>query len=805
MELTRSLETEKHQPRTRKTETDSAALKEHKEAARRWQMRGQWTANAVRVMEERYLKKENGRLLENPDQMFKRVALAIAKAEAKWGKSAPEIDDIAARFYESMISCRFMPNSPTLMNAGKENGLQYSACYVLPVEDSIRGIFDSIKNAAIIHQSGGGTGFSFSRLRPKGSIVSSTQGEASGPISFLRVFNAATNSIKQGGTRRGANMGILSYDHPDIMEFILVKRKREITNFNISVAATQEFFEAAEAGRDYNLIDPHTKKAIGKLNARHVFDEIVESAWQTGDPGLVFMDRMNAGPANPVPKMGPVEATNPCGEQPLYPNEACNLGSINLLSFVSQRDGKWQLDWEELESTVRLCVRFLDDVIEVNPYPLPEIDAAVKANRRIGLGVMGWAHLLFRLEVPYDSDEALQLGRKVMAFINSVGHDETERLAVERGPFPNWADSIYASGRPLRNSTVTTIAPTGTISIIAGCSSGIEPVFALSFRHVSGERKLVFVDPVFEAIAQERGFWSPGLQETVAQHGTVEEIDEIPADLRAVFKASHQVDPEWHIRMQGAFQEYTDNAVSKTVNLPNSSTREDVRRAYLLAHEVGCLGITVFRDGCLSEQVLNVGTKAEAKAEAKPAAVAVAAKPETAAGTAAAPKETAAPAAKVKPRPYRRVGTTISKETPLGTVHITMNDDEDGPAEVFITIGKAGSDIMAMAEGYGRVISLYLRTPSLMSRAERVGEMANQLRGIGGSRSIGFGEARISSLPDAIARAMEENWLKPVAAGNGHSKDSRIPLSGNLCPKCGFTMAREEGCQKCHSCGYSEC
>lgn len=746
-----------------------------------WERRGQWTTNAVKVMEERYLRKENGKSLETPEEMFKRVAIAIAKAESVWGASTAEVDRVAVQFYDRMVRGQFMPNSPTLMNAGKENGLQYSACYVLPIEDSIRGIFDAIKNAAVIHQSGGGTGFSFSRLRSRGSLVSTTQGEASGPVSFLKVFDAATNSIKQGGTRRGANMAILNYNHPDIMDFVLCKRKRQITNFNISIAVTEEFMQAVSMGKEYNLISPHTGKAVGKLNAREVFDEIVESAWLTGDPGLVFIDRMNQGPANPVPKMGPVEATNPCGEQPLYPNEACNLGSLNLLSFVDKKAGKWEMDWEELEQAVRVTTRFLDDVIEVNPYPLPEIDAAVKANRRIGLGVMGWAHLLFRLGIPYHSEEALQLGRRIMKSINEIGHDESENLAEVRGAFPNWSDSIYRSGRPLRNSTVTTIAPTGTISIIAGCSSGIEPVFALAFRHLSGERKLTFVDPVFETIAKEQGFYSPVMMDKISEQGHIDGIEEVPSDLRDVFQASHQISPEWHIKMQGAFQEYTDNAVSKTINLPNSAARDDVKKAYHLAYQVGCLGITVFRDGCLEEQVLNVGTSAKPKAEP------------------------ASAAAKVKPRPYKRVGVTLSKETPLGTVHITMNNDEEGPAEVFMTIGKAGSDIMAMAESLGRSISLYLRTPSYLSRYEKVREEVEQLRGIGGARSVGFGEARVSSLADAIARAMDEHWLKPQDTGNGHEKKGSFHLTGNLCPKCGVQMAREEGCQKCHACGYSEC
>jgi ribonucleoside-diphosphate reductase alpha chain len=590
-------------------------------------------------------------------------------------------------------------------------------------------------------------------------------------------------------------MGILQCDHPDIMEFILCKRQRQITNFNISVAISDSFMEKVRRGEDYDLVAPHTGERVGRLNARKVFDEIVESAWQSGDPGLIFIDRINQGPANPVPTMGPVEATNPCGEQPLYPNEACNLGSLNLMAFAVQSQGVWDLDWVELEKAVRLCVRFLDDVIEVNPYPLPEIDAAVKSNRRIGLGVMGWAHLLFRMGIPYESEEALSLGRRIMQFINQIGHEESERLAEVRGPFPCWADSIYRNGKPLRNSTVTTIAPTGTISIIAGCSSGIEPVFALAFQHIAGDRKLDFVDPVFESIAKEKGFYSSALMEKIMKSGSLAHLPEVPEEAQRIFRASHEISPDWHIRTQAAFQEFTDNAVSKTINLSNSAAQTDIENAYLLAYQLNCLGITVFRDGCLDQQVLNVGVGGK---DTKLAAAAKTEEPP-----------------KVKPRPYKRAGTTLSKETPFGTAHITMNDDEEGPAEVFITIGKAGSDVMAMAEGYGRSISLYLRMPSHLSRIEKAKELVDQLRGIGGSRSIGFGDARVASLPDAIARAMAEQWLIDVQVavlstqiplvsekrvGNGSSK-----LTGNLCPECGMILAKEEGCQKCYSCGFSEC
>ena len=460
---------------------------------------GKWTEQALRVLRERYLSREGDHVRETPEEMCWRVASAIAQGEMLWGKSPAVVHEIANAFYDLMVDGKFLPNSPTLMNAGRGNHLQYSACYVLPVGDSMEEIFDAVKAAAIIHKSGGGTGFAFSRLRQQDAVVSSTGGKASGPVSFLRVFNAATEAVKQGGTRRGANMGILRVDHPDILEFIECKLDGGITNFNISVAATDRFMEALERGEEYELIAPHSGEVVGRLQAREVFERIVRAAWRTGDPGMVFIDRINQSPANPTPEVGMVEATNPCGEQPLLPNEACNLGSINVAMFAKREpNGEWTIDWPELERVVRLSVRFLDDVIEVNPYPLPEIDETVKANRRIGLGVMGWADLLFRMGVPYDSQPALDLGERLMTFIEEKAHDQSGKLAEERGPFPNWSRSIYRDGRPLRNSTVTTIAPTGTISMIAGCSSGVEPAFALAFEHrvksAAGERVLAFVD-----------------------------------------------------------------------------------------------------------------------------------------------------------------------------------------------------------------------------------------------------------------------------------------------------------------------
>jgi ribonucleoside-diphosphate reductase alpha chain len=667
---------------------------------------------------------------------------------------------------------------------------------VLPVPDTIDGIFDSVKHAAIIHKSGGGTGFAFSRLRPEGAVVSATHGVASGPVSFMRIFNEATEQIKQGGTRRGANMGILRVDHPDILRFIDCKRDGGITNFNISVAATEKFMQALGAGEDYELIDPRDGATVDRVNARLVFDRIVEAAWATGDPGMVFIDRINAGPANPTPEIGMVEATNPCGEQPLLPYEACNLGSLNVAAFVSA-DGQ-SIDWDDMERAVRTSVRFLDDVIEVNPYPLIEIVQMVGDNRRIGLGVMGWADVLFKMGIPYDSERALELGSEVMSFINRIGHSESEKLAEERGPFPNWDHSIYKDGTPLRNSTVTTIAPTGTISIIADCSSGIEPIFALAFLHkapgADGKpRNLRFVNPIFEKVAKERGFYSEALMDKVLETGTLRGLDEVPDDVRDVFVTSHEIAPEWHVRMQAAFQKSTDNAVSKTINLPHDAATEDIANAYQLAYDTGCMGITVFRDGCKGDQVLNVGV---------------------ATSSAPAPNVQVS-GSDIKPRPAVVQGYTRAVKAPEGTVNITVNSDEYGPLEVFVNVGRAGNDIAAMAEAIGRLISLNLRLPSPMSPQARMKEMAAQLRNIGGSRTVGFGPEQVRSLPDAVAQALEKH-LAGGGNGNGHSQpglaQALVSLepgkswTGNLCPQCGgYTLIYEEGCKKCHGCGYSEC
>src|SRR5436190_12668732 len=750
---------------------------------------GTWTEPALRVLRERYLLRKDGEVIETPEEMCWRVATSIAAGEGRYGRSPAAVREVAEAFYDMMVDGFFIPNSPTLMNAGKGNGLQYSACYVLPVGDSMEEIFDSVKAAAIIHKSGGGTGFAFSRLRPKDDIVASTGGRASGPISFLRVFNSATEAVKQGGTRRGANMGILRVDHPDILEFIECKLDGGITNFNISVAATDKFMDALAAGTEYDLVNPHTGAVTGRLSAKEVFERIVRAAWRTGDPGMIFIDRINASPANPTPEIGMVEATNPCGEQPLLPNEACNLGSLNVSKFARRgEDGEWSIDWDEMERVVRLAVRFLDDVIEMNPYPLPEIDATVKSNRRIGLGLMGWADLLFTMGIPYDSQEAIDLADRLMAFVKEKSHDQSAKLAEERGPFPNWSQSIYKNDRQHRNSTVTTIAPTGTISMIAGCSSGIEPIFALAFEHrvkqPDGERVLTFVNETFERIAKEQGFYSDALMRAIAKRGALHDIPGVPEDARRIFRTSHEIGYEWHVRHQAAFQRYTDNGVSKTINLPHGASEEDVARAYLLAWELGCLGITVFRDGCKGEQVLNVGIKKEV------------------------PVPTAAPSV-IRPRPHSLKGSTYRTDTPIGTAFITVNETpDDDPFEVFVQVGKGGSDTMAVAEALGRLISLVLRLPSPLSAQRRLEEVISQLSRIGGGQPTGFGPAKILSLPDALARTLGEH----MGIGRGEASTATGTAGGvrrkvgDLCKECGqATFVYEEGCKKCLSCGFNEC
>lgn len=562
------------------------------------------SVNALQVLKRRYLlKNEKGEVAETPAELFRRVARAVARADLKYTSSA-SARKTEEEFYRLLSSLEFLPNSPTLMNAGTALG-QLSACFVLPVEDSLRGIFTALQNMAIIHQSGGGTGFSFSNLRPRGDIVGSTHGVASGPVSFMTIFDAATDVVKQGGRRRGANMGILRVDHPDIMEFITSKTQGGIlNNFNISVAVTDRFMQAVERNAEYDLVNPRTGRKVRRLRAREVFDLITASAWKSGDPGLIFIDEIAR--RQPTPAIGAIESTNPCGEQPLLPYESCNLGSINLSRMVK----KGKLEWEKLRPIIKTAVHFLDNVIDVNRYPLPEIAKITYANRKIGLGVMGFAELLIRMGIPYDSEAALRFGERLMRFLDREAKAASVKLARERGAFPNFKKSIWARRYPgLRNATVTTIAPTGTISIVAGATSGIEPLFAVAFvRNVMEGTRLFEVNPYFEEVAKKEGFYSRELMVKIARTGSIRDFREIPARIRRIFVTALDIDPRWHVRMQAAFQKHTDNAVSKTINLSPTASQEEVRRAYLLSWKLKCKGITVYRYGSKREQVLYAGT-----------------------------------------------------------------------------------------------------------------------------------------------------------------------------------------------------
>jgi len=726
--------------------------------------------NAVTVLERRYLKRDTqGKPVETPSDMFRRVADTIAAAEERLN-TGNDVKALSDEFYRAMTSLEFLPNSPTLMNAGRELG-QLSACFVLPVGDSLAEIFEAIKQTALIHKSGGGTGFSFSRIRPANDVVKSTSGVSSGPLSFMKVFDAATETIKQGGTRRGANMGILRIDHPDVMDFIMCKRDQNVlTNFNISVGLTEAFMEAVEADGEYDIINPRDRKPLKKMPARKVFEHIVDLAWNNGEPGIIFLDRLNRD--NPTPHVGEIEATNPCGEQPLLPYESCNLGSINLAKMVTEGG---EVDWAKLEQTVRLAARFLDNVIEVNNYPIPEIDEMTRANRKIGLGVMGWADMLILLGVPYNSAEAVALGEKLMQSINETARAVSRELAAERGAFPNFKGSVFdvKGSAAVRNATSTTIAPTGTISIIANSSSGIEPLFAVSYvRQVLDNDILVEVHPLFEQIAKARGFYSPELMKVIAEHGTVQDIDAVPEDVRRLFVTAHDITPEDHIRMQAAFQKHTDNAVSKTVNFCNSATKEDVATVYRLAYKQGCKGVTIYRDGSRDMQVLSVAKKEEKKDEK------------------VVPMESHKPGRK-RERPRALKGSTYQMETGCGPLYVTINEDNQGLFELFTTMGKAGGCAASQCEAIGRLVSLAWRSGVQARQAVK------QMIGITCHKPAGFGENRITSCADAVAKAIQMHMF--------HEEDVAHTQAGGACPECGGPVEHEGGCCVCHACGYSEC
>ncbi|MFC1955124.1 vitamin B12-dependent ribonucleotide reductase [Chloroflexota bacterium] len=729
------------------------------------------TENALHVLEKRYLQKDKqGKVIETPEEMFRRVAKAIASAELGYDPRA-DVEAMEEAFYQLMADLEFLPNSPTLMNAGRELG-QLSACFVLPIEDSMESIFDAVKYTALIHKSGGGTGFSFSRLRPETDRVGSTGGVASGPVSFIRAFDVATDVIKQGGMRRGANMGILSVDHPDIMRFITAKDDQTaLTNFNISVAVTAEFMEAVRAGKDYDLVNPHTEEVVDKLNAKEVFDKIVDMAWRTGDPGIVFIDRINQD--NPTPNLGKIESTNPCGEQPLLPYESCNLGSINLARMLRHADGAAEIDYPRLAQTVKLAVRFLDNVIDVNQFPLPQIAEMTRKTRKIGLGIMGFADMLLQLAVPYDSAEALRVASDIMCFVNEEACKASAELGEERGIFPAFAGSIYdvPDGPGIRNASRSTIAPTGTLSMIAGCSSGIEPLFALSYtKNILDGAQLVEVNPYFEEAARSGGFYSVELMKKLADGAHLGDIDGVPDDAKRLFTTAHKITPEWHVSMQAAFQKSTDNAVSKTVNFPHEATREDVARVYMLAFEEGLKGITIYRNRSRDAQVLTTGKKEKVE------------------GSVLTPRK----------RAKVTTGSTECVTTGCGHLYVTVNSDSEGIFEVFALLGKSGGCSAAQLESLGRLISLSLRA------GVDVSNVVKHLRGIR-CPSIAWEDGKaILSCADAIASVLE----KHTTDYNGKPKMEDYGLAKNLagqCPDCSNMLVYQEGCYICPACGYTKC
>ncbi|MGH7458704.1 MAG: vitamin B12-dependent ribonucleotide reductase [Longimicrobiaceae bacterium] len=805
------------------------------------------SSNARTVLARRYLKKDaRGEPVEEPEEMFWRVASTLAVEDKKYGASEQGVRELAREFYLLMTRRLFEPNSPTLMNAGRPLG-QLSACFVLPVEDDLSngysGIYDTLRSMALVHQSGGGTGFSFSRLRPNGDIVKSTTGVASGPVSFMSLYDASTEVVKQGGTRRGANMGILRVDHPDILEFIDCKQDiTRITNFNISVALTDGFMNAVGKGAEYDLVNPRSGAVEGRLDAREVFGKVVQNAWKTGEPGVFFIDQANH--YNPVPHLGDYEATNPCGEQPLLPYDVCNLGSVNVGPFVKDgapEDAEWyeKIDWEEYRRVVRLSTHFLDNVIDANRYPLAEIQDLAMRIRRIGLGIMGFADLLVRIGVPYNSAEGVEVGRRVMEFMDEESKVESERLAGERGCFPEWESSIWGPDescarapngerirpeRRLRNCNATTVAPTGTISIIAGCSSGIEPLFAVAFMRNQAGVLMPEVNEDFVKLAQEQGWHSEELMTSIAKEGHIH-FDQVPGEVQRAFVTAHDITPEWHVKMQAGFQEFTDSAISKTTNFPHEATPEQVREIYELAYRLGCKGVTVYRDGSRDAAPLTTGKtqKSAAARETECALQKAQARLELLEAELLELRQgkTAQPGRQKRQRPEVLRGSTRKMTSPLGDVFVTINEDGAGrPFEVFATLGKAGSVAVADTEAMGRLISLALRSGIPIS------EVHAQLRGISSDRAIGFGPSKVLSVPDAIAQAIElrEHERRGVQqelipdAGLAPERELADPVLDapfggydqgetfiGVCPECQAQLEMAEGCMKCHVCGFSEC
>ncbi len=730
--------------------------------------------NAITVLEKRYLVKDDqGNVIETPQDMLWRVAKTVAAGDLAYDTNTP-ITDLAHVFYDMMASFDFLPNSPTLMNAGRKLG-QLSACFVLPIEDSMESIFEAVKQTALIHKSGGGTGFSFSRIRPKNDMVHSTKGVSSGPLSFMSVFDCATETIKQGGTRRGANMAILRVDHPDIMDFIKVKSDlTTLNNFNLSVAITDDFMEAVKVDGEYALINPRDGEIVKKQSASKIFRQIVKQAWVSGEPGIIFIDRINA--KNPTPNAGMIESTNPCGEQPLLPYESCNLGSINLSNMVENDE----INYQKLGQIVEKAVHFLDNVIDINRYPIAAIDRVTKENRKIGLGVMGFADMLTQLNTPYSSPEAQKIADQVMHFIDNKAMESSIKLGEQRGAFPNFPDSIYGmqnASAPVRNATRTTIAPTGTLSILAGCSSGVEPIFAISFiRRVMDDTEMYEVNPIFERIARKNGFYSDKLLKKIAKSGSIQGLDEIPLKYRQIFETAHDISPHSHISIQASFQKHTNNAVSKTINFGNDATVDDVKDAYLLAYKLNCKGLTIYRDGCRANQVLSTGNTAS---------------PTQAATDQQAPIK--------RDRPRSLVGKTYQMATGCGQMYVTINEDNNQQQfELFNFVGKAGGCAASQCEAIGRLVSLAWRSGMAPE------PIIKQLVGISCHKPAGFGDNKVLSCADAIAQAIRQH----IEAQNG-TKSQDIGDAGALpfgaCPECGGAIEYEGGCCVCHSCGYSEC